>query len=504
MNKKIKIITFAAFLIEFLIAVAFSILLFKLYYIKKYLGFFDKATLIYTGIIGIFLLTIIIYMLIKNKNKIEIIAISIIIPIGMLYWILMMPSQVPDELAHLWRAYELTDGKFISDLNEPTQVPADLVNDIKPYVEKYDQMIESINKKTDYSNYVEVNNTAKTYPAFLYIFPAIGFGIGRIFNINIIISAYIAKLLNYIVFLVAAYFSIKMIPFGKLAVVAILFMPMMLHQATSTSADAMVNIIVLFYIAYSTMLLLKKDKINKFEEVILVILSIIISVAKYVYLPIILIPGMLLFSKKLSKKNKAILIPSIFGLSIIFFIACYLFSGKYENAYESYFSENNINSGEQIINIIKQPIKYLKTINHTTSEKGEELLYEAVGYRLGWLEITVKQKVITSYIIMLILSSLFEKNEISFSRKQKIVIWIAIISIILLIYTGLYITWTTVGLDIINGMQGRYFIPVVLLILLSISMKNNYIKIKNINYIFPIVLTLLNIPAIQVIIEHFG
>ncbi|MCW1940777.1 DUF2142 domain-containing protein [Bacillus anthracis] len=49
------------------------------------------------------------------------------------------------------------------------------------------------------------------------------------------------------------------------------------------------------------------------------------------------------------------------------------------------------------------------------------------------------------------------------------------ISVILLVMLSIYMTWTTVGFPYVVGIQGRYFIPIIPLILLLIQ---QHFKIK--------------------------
>ena len=106
-------------------------------------------------------------------------------------------------------------------------------------------------------------------------------------------------------------------------------------------------------------------------------------------------------------------------------------------------------------------------------------------------------------IFILIIAGWFEKNEIAMNGKQRL--WVLAISfgIILLVFTAMYISWSIVGSQIISGVQGRYFIPTAILILLCLSLKNNYLKIRHIKTIFMCSMILINIIAIKSIIQFF-
>ena len=88
----------------------------------------------------------------------------------------------------------------------------------------------------------------------------------------------------------------------------------------------------------------------------------------------------------------------------------------------------------------------------------------------------------------------------------KIIITLVILAIIALIFTSLYVQWTTVGSKSILGIQGRYFIPILplaaILIGSVIKVENKY---KDENIIKTIAITGIIIQIIviaQIIITH--
>ena len=96
-----------------------------------------------------------------------------------------------------------------------------------------------------------------------------------------------------------------------------------------------------------------------------------------------------------------------------------------------------------------------------------------------------------------------ENHKVTFSNRQKIFAILISLSVIILVFTGLYIGWTEVGAKIIVGVQGRYFIPIAILLILTMCFKNNYVEIKNIRTIYFILIALINFSAISSIIQFF-
>lgn len=382
--------------------------------------------------------------------KYEKIILTFLIPIGLLYVFLMPPSQVPDEQAHIYRAYEISEGVLVARKDSKAVIPKDFSTKLKPNIETYNQLGESLTTKTDYNDRVEIPNSAATNPCILYLFSSIGFLIARIFGLSIIVGCILAKIMNFTVFCIAVYYALKILPFGKYVFTAIIFMPMFLHQATSISADSIINTMIMFFIAFVLNLYFQKEKINRRDSIILIVLSCLISICKYVYTPIIFISTILIWSKKMEKKQKTITLSLMLILPIFLAVGYYLFTSSYDTVFNEYFTTNNVNSGEQIKFIVNNPGEYVKTMAYTLKTTGTTYINQMVGGVLGWLCIYVPKYVIGIYVLVLIASCFVENNRYEFNTKQKI--WGITISggIALLILTGMYITWTGVGTNVVQ------------------------------------------------------
>ena len=207
----------------------------------------------------------------KDKDKIENIFLNFAIPIGLMYAIFMMPTYTPDAGAHIWKAYELSEGIFITKINDEgeslTTVPKALTSYGESILTKYSVLNESKNDElvTDYNTTVDVNTPAKGYFSLFYVIYAVAFLISRTLSLNMIIGLFLARILNYILVLVLGYISIKKIPFGKILLAVYLMIPMMLQQATAISVDSLMNAIIIFFISYILSLMFNNENLKKKE-----------------------------------------------------------------------------------------------------------------------------------------------------------------------------------------------------------------------------------------------
>ena len=76
------------------------------------------------------------------------------------------------------------------------------------------------------------------------------------------------------------------------------------------------------------------------------------------------------------------------------------------------------------------------------------------------------------------LISVQKDEDIKISTWQKIILGTIFIMVFGLILTSLYAQWTPLGEEIIEGIQGRYFLPIILVIPLicSKTIKNKKLK----------------------------
>lgn len=505
-SKRWKIYGIANVIVEFILSIILAIAIYEISYVKATIGVISRKYLIIAIGTAIPILGIIILNFIRYKEKTEKIFLSFLIPLGLLYLVLVIPYYVPDEAPHIIRAYETYQGEFISSLNEEGKHRAVIPKDFKDLkltnLHDYITLKEQISKKTDYSNCEEAYTEAQSYPGILYLISGLGLAIGRIFKINIIFAMYLGRMFNFIFFLVLAYYAIKKIPFGKLLLSTYLLMPMVLQQAASVSPDSVINSITIFFISYVIYIVYRNEDLKKIEIAMVIAMSAFIAVAKVVYLPLVFLLLLLIQNKAISKNKKIFVIVTSTVIAVILGGFWYMYQGRYQDE-RDYVQERNINATEQIKGILTNPVGYLAVLGNTLDKMGLTYLYGMIGDSLGWQNIQVAPYMILLYLIILICSIWFEKHEKTFNKKQKIFSLIIALGTIILIFTALYAGWTDVGAGIIVGVQGRYFIPVAILILLSMCLKNNYVKIKNIEVIYFVLISLINLSAILSIQQFF-
>ena len=499
-----------SYIIQFIITLIFGRFLYKLILQKNTIGMYGRFSLIIAIIFGALTIAIMCYHIKKDRKKIEKMFLNLSIFLGIMYMFIIIPGQVPDEQVHMMKAYEVSKGIFITKIQEDgsshTTIPREMLEYNHNILDKYSKLNDMQLLKTNYEDEAQEVSSAQGYSSVLYLIPALGLFIGRNIGVNLITSIYLGKTLNLILFIVMGYYSIKKIPFGKIAMAIYLLMPMMLHQAGSFSSDVFINSITLYFTAYLLNLLCKKEKITNKELIIYCVLSVLVALAKIVYVPLVGIGLLLILKKNTSRKKVIVFITASIILAVVFALGEYIHATHYTSlplAMAEYNQKMNVNSSLQIEHILDNPIFTIKTFAKDLIVNGEMYIKAAVGQDLGWLNIKIPPICILAYIILLLYSIIIENNQTEIKTLDKIWIEMICLGIVVLVQMAMYTSFTPIGANFIGGVQGRYFIPILLLQILCFTKKNNYIKTKNPEIIVTTISGVLNIFVLSNIYMFF-
>lgn len=282
--------------------------------------------------------------------------------------------------------------------------------------------------------------------------------------------------------------AIKIIPAKKETFMFVMLLPVCCQQMSSFSYDVVLNSFCFLYIAY-IFYLKEKQKIYIHDLIVSFLIIIIIGICKIPYVLLFLL-NLMLFDftilGNLSKKKKVVL----FIEFILIIILALMISKKTLLCF---------NIGRLLISSIKNFHLTLKLIYRTLCSFFVGYLKSIVG-PLGWFDVNVSNFLIFFvYFIMLILSCFINNNKkLCLSKKDKIICIATIILLCYFIILSMF-NWTLFlddvanynnlsmneynfyikNLDVIRGVQGRYFIPVIALLVclfnnLKISLKSSY------------------------------
>ena len=373
-----------------------------------------------------------------------------ILVIGIFYMKMIPPSMVPDEPAHLWRAYEISHGFLLSDTDEEGIGGNFLPQGIEQYVWS-DAFL-------DYDNliFVPYPNTS-LYSPVCYIPQVIGVKIGEIFTNNTWGLFRASRTGAFVFCLLMCAGAIYTVPFGRKVLFCAFVFPMSMQEMISVSPDGIVLSLAAFFMAYILNILYSDRKIRIKDILILGLMSFMLSMCKIVYLILVFLIFMIpkeKYEKKSHMMISRIALPAICVITNLIWL-------KIASGYLIEFNEG-VNSGEQVKFILGHIPSYLVIALRTTKVWATTWIRTMAGSMLGWLNVPIPSFGWGVILILFTFEAAITKSESKYNKWNYVVVSLITITLgYALILTSLYVQWTPVQCEYINGIQGRYFIPLL-------------------------------------------
>ncbi|MEG0826583.1 MAG: DUF2142 domain-containing protein [Bacilli bacterium] len=448
--------------------------------------------------IAIFLLTIFYFLFLKKTNIQKIFVFSALF-LGIMYMFVITPYGGFDELAHFDTAYRYSNfimGQGLeTDSGGLLKRESDDLTGLSlgpPTVETYNRVYYNFLKNDSKSNLVDVPGRFVKEVPYVYFPAMLGITFSRLFHLGQISSLYLVRLFNLICFVIMNYYAIKKVPIGKMVFFCAGLTPFVLFQTSGFSYDQVMISLSFLYTSYCLYAAFGKEKLTKKDIMILCVVGVLLAPCKIVYALVVFLFFIIPKSRISEHYNYRKLI-FFFVLSAILM---YIFV-NFPSIWRSITMENNMSvetlkTTYSFAYIFKEPLLFLKMIFNTLYSRGSYFVTELVG---GLYMTTLPVYLTVPYIITLAIASLkYQKEKLYLFRKHKIIMLFIIFGIIFgLFCVGL--TWTGTGNSIIEGVQGRYLLPLLPLIVL-LGRNSSIVKIKNIDTKLVISTNVLNILSI--------
>lgn len=449
-------------------------------------------------------------MLIRNSS-IERVVFSTILFFGGIFIIVIPPYAVPDEGTHFVTAYAQSnyllgkevlddDGMVNGDLGAGTYITRSEI----PTASTYSQYARGLFGKTDDFTYANITLRTPTELRQLgYVPQVLGISIGRLAGANATQIFFLGRLFALLAYAVIMYWAIKIMPFGKIILFMVGILPMTLQQAVSYNYDSVLNGTLFLMISFLFYLIYQKERVCWKDILILIGLSCIVIPIKFIYLPIVGL-GILIPKDKFGGKWKKVIAAFTIagsGLLIILFMRLQtIINATSASARHS----GGITNGLDFYSVsycITHPLESFKVFFQSIVQNISFYIESVVGSSLGWFDIEISGLIIIGFVFLLLVSSLQEEYDCRLSKKQRGIIGVIGLGTLTLILLTFLIAETYIGSETIIGVQGRYFLPILPLILVSIQNKTIILK-KNITKMLIICASILEIATIMEITKQ--
>ena len=384
-----------------------------------------------------------------------------------------------DESTHFFRSFSIANGKWLDSLSEDGRIGSYMPDN-------YDEIVAvKLNVKTFFSNpskwmqrfsendvFVENIHMASVLP-LNHSVAALGIFIARLIGLPAIGVIIFSRAFPFLFYVVCCYFAIKNADKYKSLFFIVALLPTAIWLAASCSQDPVLNGLALLFVSICLKYKFNDEetKMSRLDMVLILICGVGIASVKYlVYTPLLLLFFLIPKNKMTHAERRAMII-----VAINILIVSALLQLKLLEMFPFAEWGDDVNIKRQLKYMLYSPLKAIRNI---------------VGYCVYYVPVMIAE---FSYvadsgvnivaplmgIFAVVLAPMLEQNRYEWNKKDRettILLFVFIIVVITgLVTVALYLGFTPVGEDGVKGVQPRYYLPVIVLLMILVSM----LPIKN-------------------------
>lgn len=429
----------------------------------------------------------------KKRDRVKMANIFMVIALvcGLLISFILPPLCSPDENVHFVHAYDISRGNLFAEVHEG-RIVRFIPDKVNQFVNKYPISMNGIQNGNRYNHlqmfYDSYNGDDLGEPVVYPISSGTaGYGIaalsmrivseiGNLLKIskldnpyNLMLAGRIGNLLFYTLLI---FFAIRRAPHFYRFIMLIGLMPMSLFLGASLNYDAIIIPISLYFVALVLDLSARKEEKLTGGEILRVLLcaALLAELKQGLCAPLLILLLTIPIKKYGSVRKLIFCIVAVIAAAIVGYIPN-IINGRIDASVHSLSEAVSTSQLQQ--QWVASNMSQIPNLLKTTFEvffSGYVTMFWGV---LGWLDVYIPAPVMTIGYIMLLITALYEGCTFNIWRKRR---WKNILSFIgavvsaLAVFMSMYFFFTQVtGYYVVEGVQGRYFIPIALPMLLAFS-----------------------------------
>lgn len=421
---------------------------------------------------------LLIYLLLLSRrtleHHLERMFLVIALPIGLLMILGFSPREAGwDEHIHFYRAYSLIydfmgkDTMPVTDhmytymntgmANEPFYFPRSQEENAQERA--YGEIGRQDEEQT---KLYQATNGFHIY-SIAYLPQTLLLAVGLLLKVPFWILVSMGRVGNLAFYCLMCYIAIRHMKWGKGLLLVISLFPTSLFLAATYSYDAFINGCMLVGMSYLfTEVMDTKKTVSMRNLGIFAAMVVLASLPKAVYIPLILL-GFLVPANRFENKKAAWIFRGILLVCFLLLLATFVMptgGGGAEAISDTRGGDTSVS--RQLALIFSHPFAYASLLLRSI---GENLVYclfgKSVAGNLAYRGVLRSGLWICPFIIFAIFTGNTREYGESLKKWQRLFIGILVFGVLCLVWTALYLSFTPVGENQINGVQARYYIPVL-------------------------------------------
>lgn len=306
-----------------------------------------------------------------------------------------------------------------------------------------------------------------------YLIPVWFFGFLIKTNIFTVVTS--ARFFGLLFYIISSVYAINTVPKRKDFFAIFCLMPAILSNASTVSGDLLTNCSIIIFIATWYKLYCEKKEMTIKDIIVMTVAGILAGYAKMVYAIELLVVFLLpkeCFGGTTKKKAKilGIMITIVLVVTLIHVAGI---SNSMDNSYENFKLQKEF--------VISNPIKYGKILSLNILNNWNFFYSFTTNFTVLQNIFNPTEFMQVIYFVALLICLYKEESSLDLKKLKTFLIILIGLLIISIIYTSLYLQWTSenvgVGGGDIVGVQSRYYVPVMLMFLTCVPSKKDTLNI---------------------------
>jgi uncharacterized membrane protein len=421
----------------------------------------------------------------KLPTNIEKVFLVLALVFGGIFIFSIEPLHGNDEIVHFPRAYHIQEGNMnvehLGGYDYGGQVPVQ----IKQFNDGFREQVQNDNpdpaqlrqlkqqysreRLTDERREPLAFTSTGVYSAWSYLPSAAGVKLAQVLNLPLVWYVYMARIMCLLAWAALTYLAIRLLPFGKPLLLAVALLPTSLVQATTMGMDGIVTSLGWLIIALTIAALVQKDKGARLAPLTLLLLAFLglyLATTKQGYVLLAAFPLIIPARLYPFKQKTANFIRISFG-AVLVLISIWYFRQTAPIADVMHFVQRPglfVDSAAQWRHVLENPLSVLTMIVAQPFTLGYGGIYAGmVGVLTNRMIHLPVLTMVLLYLGLLTAAISTEKaKKLKLDWKRLLLGSAAVLAgTYVLISLALYVSFTRVGHPYVEGIQGRYFLPLL-------------------------------------------
>lgn len=375
-----------------------------------------------------------------------------------------------DDQIHYSRTVDL---KCMIFRNERTLADDIISKLLSPYnSEFYDINAQKTLLINENLKYASKRSFVNIYSNIGYLPSAFGMSVAEIFGADFLKTFFISKVAQVITYATVLYFSFKRLKGGALIFASVCLLPTAMFLASSFAYDWWVTCLVAFGYSIFISEMQQPDKKLKIKDTILMLVAMILGCGPKAIYFFLFVPLLFMAKEKFDTRRDLKRYRILVLCSAAMVLASFLLPFLINTGSQSDMRGGaDVNATEQLKFIFRNPFVYAKTL---------------VDFLLDYISFSFASDNVSFYaylgsprsicgtisIFAMLYCAFIDKDKADDFKNVlvlKTVSWMTVAIQLALVATALYIAFTPVGLNTVNGCSYRYIFPILLPALYSLG-----------------------------------